>query len=84
VEAADFLLERGADVNSMPPRFYWDQDKGWSPLHKAIDTCNPDMMRYLLVKGADPDVKDRNWDESARNWANGGWTCLEVKEIIPE
>ena len=42
------------------------------------------MMRYLLDKGANPEAKDRNWNDSPRAWVEGRWTCHEVKGIIGE
>jgi ankyrin repeat protein len=41
------LVEAGAPVNAK-------QDKGWAPLHEAVNRGDLDMTRYLLAHGADP------------------------------
>jgi ankyrin repeat protein len=50
LEAAQFLLEHGADVNIETDR------PGWTPLYQAIDTLSsnaPAMCRLLIAHGAD-------------------------------
>lgn len=59
VEIVDYLFQVGVDVNA--------QDDYWgTPLHAAALT-NPDWIKPLLEKGADPDVK-----------AAKGMTALEL------
>jgi quinoprotein glucose dehydrogenase len=83
VEAAAFLLDRGGDLKAQPPGFHWPEDPGWSALHKAVDHCKPDMARWLLERGADPDLKNPKWEDSARDWATS-WACDEVKQVFAE
>jgi uncharacterized protein len=40
------LVEAGAPVNAK-------QDKGWAPLHEAVNRGDLEMTRYLLAHGAD-------------------------------
>ena len=80
-DAAALLLDRGAEINSMPPHFHWPEDYGWTALHKTIDYCKPDMARFLLERGANPDLKERRWDSSARRWASR-WGCDDVRRVF--
>ncbi|MCQ4165882.1 ankyrin repeat domain-containing protein [Tahibacter harae] len=48
--AAKLLIDAGADVDPA-------DERGWTPLAKAALAGNVALSRYLLSKGADPDVK---------------------------
>jgi len=50
VAAAEVLLAHGADINARGE----DDD---TPLHRSMR--HPEMVRFLLSRGADPDLKDR-------------------------
>jgi len=50
--AIRLLLECDADVNSRG-------EYGNTPLHSAIEACQFDAARYLLSKGADPNMKNQ-------------------------
>ncbi len=67
----------------MPPRFLWNEDLGRSALHQSVAFCRPDMARFLLEQGADPDLQESRWHQSARNWA-GRWACEEIKNVFEE
>jgi uncharacterized protein len=45
------LVEAGAPVNAK-------QDKGWTPLHEAVNRGDVEMTRYLLAHGADPKLQN--------------------------
>ena len=45
------LIEHGADVNAVTP-------SGSTPLHLAAEQWAPTVIRYLLLSGANPDVRD--------------------------
>jgi cytohesin len=52
VEAAEVLLQNGADINSRGE----DDD---TPLHRALMSDNAHaMVVFLLTRGANPDLKD--------------------------
>ncbi len=46
-DSVKLLVEAGAPVNAQ-------QDKGWTPLHEAVNRGDLEMTRYLLAHGADP------------------------------
>ena len=50
-EVADFLIGRGADVNGR------SEVTGLTPLHAAILSCSPDIVQYVISKGADVHLK---------------------------
>ena len=52
-ETVKMLVDAGAPVNAK-------QDKGWAPLHEAVNRGDVEMTRYLLAHGADP--KQQNDD----------------------
>jgi uncharacterized protein len=53
-EAAQWLLDHGADVNGIA------EPNGSPPLHEAIMVGRLDMVKFLLEHGADPNVLDGN------------------------
>jgi len=52
-ETVKMLVDAGAPVNAK-------QDKGYTPLHEAVNRGDAEMTRYLLAHGADP--KQQNDD----------------------
>ncbi|HYL98888.1 MAG TPA: ankyrin repeat domain-containing protein, partial [Blastocatellia bacterium] len=73
IEAAEFLLKKGADVNSIPPGF----DYNGTPLHNAALNGHKEIVDLLLAHGADPAIKDNKISQTAARWAaNGGHSEL--------
>jgi hypothetical protein len=64
-DVADFLLERGADVNTN-----WNSHEPASILHHLVFQPNPyDSMRFLIDRGIDMAIKDYRWNSTAEGWA---------------
>ena len=71
-DAADVLLEHGADVNTN-----WGSHEPASILHELVGQVgtgeNPtgdyDAMRFLIDRGIDMTIKDYRWGATARGWA---------------
>jgi len=67
VEIAEYLIEKGANVNVLDINcenmfLYVSQSRDdeyyLTPLHRAISFKHPDMIRLLIEKGADVDMKN--------------------------
>lgn len=54
IEAAQFLLAHGADVNDLPRGTYT-----FTPLMMAATSHDLDMVKFLLAHGADPDMPNQ-------------------------
>jgi hypothetical protein len=63
-DAADFLLEHGADINTT-----WNSHEPASILHHLVFEDNYDSMRFLIDRGIDMTIKDYRWNSTARGWA---------------
>ena len=68
IEAAKFLLEKGADINAIPPGF----DYAGTGLHYAALNGHRPMVDFLLERGADPKIKDTKVGSLPSGWANHG------------
>jgi ankyrin repeat protein len=68
LEAARFLLERGADINAIAPGF----DYSGTALHNAALRGHREMVDFLLENGADPSITDTKVGSTAAGWANHG------------
>ena len=67
-EVADFLLERGADINTK-----WNSHEPASLLHSLVFLPNPyESMQYLIDRGIDMTIRDYRWDSNAGGWARYG------------
>jgi hypothetical protein len=62
---ADFLLERGANINSN-----WNSHEPASILHHLVFLPNShESMKYLVDRGIDLTIHDYRWDSTAAGWA---------------
>jgi ankyrin repeat protein len=63
-DVADFLLERGADINTT-----WNSHEPASILHHLIFDGTYESMRFLIDRGIDMTIKDYRWNSTAKGWA---------------
>jgi hypothetical protein len=63
-EVADFLLERGADINTN-----WSSHEPASILHELVFHANYESMQVLIERGIDMTIRDYRWDGTAHGWA---------------
>jgi hypothetical protein len=68
VEAAKFLMEKGAQINAIPQGF----DYAGTGLHYAALRGHREMVDFLLDAGADPKIKDTKVGSTPAGWANYG------------
>jgi len=79
IDAAKFLLQKGADINSIPPGFHYPG----TALHNAAIRGHRRMVEWLLENGADPYAKDGERGGSAASWAAYGGH-LELKDYLEQ
>ncbi len=65
IDAARFLLERGAEVNAIAGGF----DFSGTALHYAALNGHREMVEYLLAHGADVNIRDTKVDQTPAGWA---------------
>ena len=65
VAAVQWLLDHHADPNARWS--HWDADV--TPLHLAVLSGHPEIVRRLLNAGADPRIRDSKHDSDAIGWA---------------
>jgi hypothetical protein len=64
-DVADFLLERGADINTN-----WNSHEPASILHHLVFLQGSyDAMQFLIDRGIDLTITDYRWNSTARGWA---------------
>jgi hypothetical protein len=63
-EIADFLLSRGADINTN-----WSSHEPASILHEMVWHKNYKAMQFLIDRGIDMAIRDYRWDATAEGWA---------------
>jgi hypothetical protein len=66
LDAAAFLLERGAELNTIPGGF----DYSGTALHYAAFNGQRAMVEFLLARGADASIKDTKIGQTAAAWAD--------------
>jgi hypothetical protein len=65
LDVADFLLERGADIDTD-----WSTHEPASLLHTVVFMPNNgDLLRFLVDRGIDMTIRDYRWNATARGWA---------------
>jgi len=73
VDAAKLLLEKGAEINTIPGGF----DYAGTGLHYAALNGHRQMIEFLLEHGADRTIKDTKVSSTPAGWAeHGGHTEL--------
>ena len=83
LEAAEFLLNRGADANGYASGFS-RFDRGSTPLHKTVMADQVEIAQLLLARGADPLLGDRRFDVPPYGWANFMNTSEALEELLRE
>jgi len=68
IEAAELLLDKGAEINVIPDGF----DYAGTGLHYAALNGHCAMVEYLLAHGADRTIKDTKVGSTPSGWANHG------------
>lgn len=63
-EIADFLLERGADINTS-----WSSHEPASILHELVWHKDYEAMQFLIDRGIDMTILDYRWGATAQGWA---------------
>ena len=76
-DVADFLLERGADINTT-----WSSHEPASILHELVFHDNYPSMQYLIDRGIDMSIKDYRWNCTARGWAQYGANDQRMAEWL--
>ena len=83
LEAAAFLLDRGADINGFAGAFR-SYDRGSTPLHKTVVADQLEMARFLLSRGADSLVGDVRFDNTPYGWTNYNQTSSALDDLLRE
>lgn len=68
VEAARLLMQKGAEINAIPPGF----DYSGTALHNAALHGHREMVEFLLKQGANPNIQDTKVNNTAAGWADYG------------
>jgi hypothetical protein len=63
-DVADFLLARGADINTT-----WSSHEPASILHELVFHGNYESMQFLIDRGIDMTIEDYRWKSTAWGWA---------------
>jgi Ankyrin repeat len=63
-EIADFLLDRGANINTD-----WSSHEPASILHELVWYKNYEAMQFLIDRGIDMTIEDYRWRATAVGWA---------------
>ncbi len=75
IEAAQLLLQKGAEIDAIPPGF----DYSGTGLHYAALRGHKPMVEFLIANGADVNVRDTKVHNTAAGWADfGGHSELKM------
>ena len=77
LEAAQLLLEHGAQIDAIPPGF----DYSGTGLHYAAHNGHRPMVEFLIKQGARVDIKDTKVNSTAAGWAEHGGHAA-IKEYL--
>ncbi len=70
----NFLLEKGINVNKVSPV------NGYTPLHSAVLLNDPELVKFLLDRGAEPTIRKEKGGGSASFTEFDNLTPLELAE----
>ena len=76
-EAAALLLEKGADINGLPP----GNHEHCTPLHQAVYKNDRNMVDWLLERGAVATIEDPRFNATAIGWAEHFGHAALVKRL---
>ncbi|HET9708917.1 MAG TPA: ankyrin repeat domain-containing protein [Gemmatimonadales bacterium] len=76
-EIAEFLLARGADINTN-----WATHEPASILHEAAIQGDEDAVRFLIDHGADLTIKDYRYRSTAEGWARYGSHDERMADVL--
>ena len=68
IDAASLLLEKGAQINAIPPGF----DYSGTGLHYAALNGHRTMVDFLLQHGANANIRDTKVKSTPAGWAEHG------------
>lgn len=77
VDAARLLLQKGAQVDAIPPGF----DYAGTGLHYAAMNGHQSMVEFIVEQGATVNIKDTKVHATPAGWAEHGGH-LEIKEYL--
>jgi ankyrin repeat protein len=77
IEAARLLLDKGAQIDSIPPGF----DYSGTGLHYAALNGHQPMVEFLIESGANVNIKDTKVHSTPAGWAEHGGHS-EIKEYL--
>ena len=79
IDAARLLLQKGAEINAIPPGF----DYSGTGLHYAAVNGHRPMVDFLIEQGADANIKDTKVGGTPSGWADHGGHA-ELKNYLEE
>ena len=68
IDAAKLLLDKGAEINTIPPGF----DYAGTGLHNAAVNGHRAMVEFLIESGADANIRDEKVNGTPAGWADFG------------
>ena len=77
IDAAQLLLDKGAEINVIPGGF----DYAGTGLHYAAHNGHRPVVEFLLEHGADRNLKDTKVGSNAAGWAEHGGH-LELRDLL--
>jgi hypothetical protein len=79
-EVADFLLARGADIDTR-----WSSHEPASILHNLVFIPGSgESMRYLVERGIDLTIRDYRWNATAEGWARHALRDVKLAAWLAE